>query len=300
MRTNTNASSTHFSHSNSNASGAKPPTTKEQAKNPKPRRSHSRGKSSNNDRCRQGPATPTSAEHSRQGKNGRNDNFQGNQRRNNDFEGGVASGVAGGRRSHGGTDGEANQMAFRNGKDGFKFRQPVRIVRLHIKGLTRQVTKEHITEIFGHFGALTAVDFPMDRYLGRQGRGYAFVEYARPEDCASAIKHMNGGQIDGKRITVSAFQESMLKAPWRHYRRYSPVNRRHRTGSRSMSRSRSRSKSVSQSAPGSRSTSRSRSRFRSKSRYNRRYRSRSSSRGRSRSRSSPRYGTYNRPGSRSP
>ncbi|XP_037727544.1 serine/arginine repetitive matrix protein 2 [Drosophila subpulchrella] len=303
MRANPNASSTH---SSSNASNAKAPTAKEQAKNPKPRRSHSRGKSSNNDRCRRGPATPTSAEPSRQGKNGRNDNFQWNQRRNNHFGGEVASGVAGGRRSHGGTDGEGNQTAFRNGKDGFKFRQPVRIVRLHIKGLTRQVTKEHITEIFGHFGALTAVDFPMDRYLGRQGRGYAFVEYARPEDCASAIKHMNGGQIDGKRITVSAFQESMLKAPWRHYRRYSPVNRRHRTASRSMSRSRSRSKSGSQSARGSRSTSRSRSRFRSKSRsrYNRRYRSRSRSssrgRGRSRSRSSPRYGKYNRPGSRSP
>ncbi|XP_044316250.1 serine/arginine repetitive matrix protein 2-like [Drosophila rhopaloa] len=249
---------------------------------------------SNNERPRRGPSTPK-----RQWDDERSDGCKWKQRRNREGGGGATR-----EDPFDDPDAEGSQVAYRNGKPTFRFRQPARIVRLHIKGLTRQVTKEHITEIFGHFGALTAVDFPMDRYQVRLGRGYAFVEYARPEDCACAIKHMNGGLIDGKRITVSAFQESMLKAPWRDYRRYSPVNRRQRRHSPSRSRSssrslprflsRSRSPSFSRSRSRTRSRSSSRSQCKSGSRYNRRYRTPSRSpfsRGRSH---------YHRHASRSP
>ncbi|XP_016974126.1 RNA-binding protein with serine-rich domain 1-B-like [Drosophila rhopaloa] len=94
-------------------------------------------------------------------------------------------------------DAEGSQVA--NGKPTVRLRQPV---HLHIKGLTSQVTKEDIAEIFGNFGALTVVD----RFQGHLGNGYACVKYARPEDCACAIELMDGGLIDGNRITVSTFQ----------------------------------------------------------------------------------------------
>ncbi|EDW75171.2 uncharacterized protein Dwil_GK19840 [Drosophila willistoni] len=129
-------------------------------------------------------------------------------------------------------------------------RQNTSNVRLHIKGLTRQVTKQHIVEIFGHFGVLTNVDFPMDRYQGRMGRGYAFVEYASPQDCECALKHMNGGQIDDKTVIVSPFQEKMLRAPWRQGRRFTPSRRRFirsRSGERRNRRSSSRHSSCSES-----------------------------------------------------
>lgn len=107
----------------------------------------------------------------------------------------------------------------------------LKMVRLHIKGLTRQVTKTHIVEIFSSFGPLTNVDFPIDYfYRGgntRAGRGFAFVEYENPRDCQCALKNMDGGKIDGQRIVVSPFEKSMLRLPMR--RRYtSPIYKRFR------------------------------------------------------------------------
>lgn len=107
----------------------------------------------------------------------------------------------------------------------------LKMVRLHIKGLTRQVTKTHIVEIFSSFGPLTNVDFPIDYfYRGgntRAGRGFAFVEYENPRDCQCALKNMDGGKIDGQRIIVSPFEKSMLRLPMR--RRYtSPIYKRYR------------------------------------------------------------------------
>ncbi|XP_034489974.1 RNA-binding protein with serine-rich domain 1 [Drosophila innubila] len=96
----------------------------------------------------------------------------------------------------------------------------LKTVRLHIKGLTRQVTKTHIVEIFGSFGPLTNVDFPVNHYhqgnnYSRTGRGFAFVEFANPKDCETALRSMDGGKIDGHRIIVSPFQANMLRLPMR-------------------------------------------------------------------------------------
>jgi RNA-binding protein with serine-rich domain 1 len=40
----------------------------------------------------------------------------------------------------------------------------------------------------------------MDRTHPELGRGYGFVEYDKPEDAEKALKHMDGGQIDGMEI----------------------------------------------------------------------------------------------------
>ncbi|XP_017872443.1 PREDICTED: RNA-binding protein with serine-rich domain 1-A isoform X1 [Drosophila arizonae] len=107
----------------------------------------------------------------------------------------------------------------------------LKTVRLHIRGLTRQVTKTNIIEIFGSFGQLTNVDFPIDHFYRNGctpvGRGFAFVEYVHPEDCQRALKSMDGSRLDGQRIIVSPFERSMLRFPLR--RRYtSPQNGRDR------------------------------------------------------------------------
>jgi len=108
----------------------------------------------------------------------------------------------------------------------------LKTVRLHIKGLTRQVTKTHIVEIFGSFGPLTNVDFPVNHYhqgnnYSRTGRGFAFVEFVNPKDCESALRSMDGGKIDGHRIIVSPFQANMLRLPMRR-RNPSPLIVRNR------------------------------------------------------------------------
>ncbi|MFH4980376.1 hypothetical protein AB6A40_007085 [Gnathostoma spinigerum] len=73
--------------------------------------------------------------------------------------------------------------------------------RLCIRNLSRNVTKEHLSEIFSVYGTLKSCEMPMDRQHTHLGRGYGYVEFEQPEDADKALKHMDGGQIDGQEVT---------------------------------------------------------------------------------------------------
>ncbi|XP_049806763.1 RNA-binding protein with serine-rich domain 1-like [Schistocerca nitens] len=75
--------------------------------------------------------------------------------------------------------------------------------KLRIGQLSRNVTKEHIFEIFTAFGNVKRVEFPMDKLHPGCGTGSAYVEYATPAEAQRAMKHMVGGQIDGQEITAA-------------------------------------------------------------------------------------------------
>lgn len=91
--------------------------------------------------------------------------------------------------------------------------------------MTRNVNKEHLTEIFANFGTVQQVDLPLDRNHGRLNKGYCYVQYATQEEAENAMKHMDGGQIDGQEVTASP----CLKMNWpeqRQNRMNSPIRRR--------------------------------------------------------------------------
>lgn len=67
--------------------------------------------------------------------------------------------------------------------------------KIHIGRLTRNVTKEHVTEIFSIYGIVKSVEMPTDRTQTHLSRGFAYVEYEKAEDAESAMKHMDGGTI---------------------------------------------------------------------------------------------------------
>ncbi|VDN25077.1 unnamed protein product [Gongylonema pulchrum] len=73
--------------------------------------------------------------------------------------------------------------------------------RLCVRNLSRNVTKEHLAEIFSVYGTLKTCELPMDRQHTHLGRGYGYVEFEQPEDAEKALKHMDGGQIDGQEVT---------------------------------------------------------------------------------------------------
>ena len=68
-----------------------------------------------------------------------------------------------------------------------------RSCKLHVGRLTRNVTREHIVEIFSVYGAVRGVDAPTDRGHPEFTRGFAYVEYENADDATKAIKHMDGG-----------------------------------------------------------------------------------------------------------
>ncbi|KAI8340201.1 hypothetical protein BC941DRAFT_419715 [Chlamydoabsidia padenii] len=78
---------------------------------------------------------------------------------------------------------------------------PVKPNRLMVTHLTRNVTKEHVEEIFSVYGPLTEVNFPRNRKLNTN-TGRAFVEFETVDDAEKAICHMDGGQLDGQVLAV--------------------------------------------------------------------------------------------------
>lgn len=59
--------------------------------------------------------------------------------------------------------------------------------------LTRNITKEHIQEIFSDFGTIKEVDVPLDRF-NKLCKGFSYIEYSNPEEAENAMKHMDGGE----------------------------------------------------------------------------------------------------------
>lgn len=68
--------------------------------------------------------------------------------------------------------------------------------KLHVSKLTRNVTTEHVREIFGVYGELISCNLAMDERV-QLPKGYAVVEYATREEAEKARDYMDGGQLDG-------------------------------------------------------------------------------------------------------
>ncbi|KAG0713676.1 RNA-binding protein with serine-rich domain 1-A [Chionoecetes opilio] len=80
-----------------------------------------------------------------------------------------------------------------------------RPTRIHIGRLTRNVNRDHLMEIFAVYGTVKSVDLPMYdiRVNASLNRGYGYIDFEKPEDAENAMKHMDGGQIDGQEITAA-------------------------------------------------------------------------------------------------
>lgn len=73
---------------------------------------------------------------------------------------------------------------------------------LAIGNLTRNVNEGHLKEIFGVYGEILQVSYPMHPNTGYP-TGRAVLEYSDPGALEAALAGMNGGQIDGSTIDCS-------------------------------------------------------------------------------------------------
>ena len=62
-----------------------------------------------------------------------------------------------------------------------------------VNKLTRNVTKDHVMEIFGNFGNVIFCDFPMDKQKSWINTSMAYVEFEKHEEADECVKKMNGG-----------------------------------------------------------------------------------------------------------
>lgn len=58
-------------------------------------------------------------------------------------------------------------------------------------------------EIFSTYGTIKSIEFPKDHVHPHLGRGFCYVEFTNPDEAEEAMKHMDGGQVDGQEITAA-------------------------------------------------------------------------------------------------
>ena len=74
--------------------------------------------------------------------------------------------------------------------------------RLFIGNLSFQTGEHDLQDYFAQAGAVTSVNLMLDKMTGRS-RGFAFVEYATPEEAQKAIEQFHDKDFQGRKITVN-------------------------------------------------------------------------------------------------
>jgi RNA-binding protein with serine-rich domain 1 len=74
--------------------------------------------------------------------------------------------------------------------------------KLKVSHLTRNVTDEHLIEIFSTFGKVKSAHVAVHPAV-RLSKGYGYVEYHSQADADKARIYMNGAQIDGNDVEVN-------------------------------------------------------------------------------------------------
>ena len=75
-------------------------------------------------------------------------------------------------------------------------------MKIYVGNLSSDVTDETIREAFESFGQVASAKVIKDKYTG-QSRGFGFVEMVEQTQAQTAIKSLNGKELQGKEITVS-------------------------------------------------------------------------------------------------
>ena len=78
--------------------------------------------------------------------------------------------------------------------------------RLYIGNLSSEVTEQDLTHNFSTVGNVVSAVIIKDRY-SNQSKGFGFVEMETEETARQAIERFNGGELQGKVITVSEARE---------------------------------------------------------------------------------------------
>jgi RNA recognition motif-containing protein len=76
------------------------------------------------------------------------------------------------------------------------------IMNIYVGNLAYDATDGMIREAFESFGQVTSARVIKDKYTG-QSRGFGFVEMAMESQAQTAIRSLNGKEVQGKEISVS-------------------------------------------------------------------------------------------------
>ncbi len=74
--------------------------------------------------------------------------------------------------------------------------------KLYVGSLAYSITDDKLKEIFAEAGTVVSAQVIVDRDTN-QSKGFGFVEMSSDEEAQSAIKTLNGKDVDGRALVVN-------------------------------------------------------------------------------------------------
>lgn len=74
--------------------------------------------------------------------------------------------------------------------------------RLYVGNLAFTTLEDALSDYFAQAGVVSSCNLMLDRHTGRS-RGFAFVEFATPEEATKAVEMLDGKEFDGRALTVN-------------------------------------------------------------------------------------------------
>lgn len=84
--------------------------------------------------------------------------------------------------------------------------------RLFVGNLSYQTTQSDLEAHFSQAGAVTSVNLMLDKVTGKS-RGFAFVEFATPEEAGKAVEQFHNQEFQGRSLTVNVARPREERAP---------------------------------------------------------------------------------------
>lgn len=74
--------------------------------------------------------------------------------------------------------------------------------RLFVGNLSYQTMENDLQDYFAQAGVVTSVNLMLDKVTGKS-RGFAFVEFATPEEANKAVEQFHNKEFQGRALTVN-------------------------------------------------------------------------------------------------
>jgi RNA recognition motif-containing protein len=87
-------------------------------------------------------------------------------------------------------------------------------MNMYVSNLSFHTSEEDLKTLFGAYGAVASAKVINDRETGRS-RGFGFVEMNADDEANSAIKGLNGKDIEGRALSVSVAREKAHRSDYR-------------------------------------------------------------------------------------
>ena len=89
---------------------------------------------------------------------------------------------------------------------------------LKVESLSPNVGEEHLKEIFGKYGTIIKIN--MSQHITGIYKDYAYIEFSTIEEAKLATRYMDGGQIDGLKISV---EQILKEIPIVYKKKHKPI-----------------------------------------------------------------------------